>query len=476
MPLATSRTLFAAAVLAVAGPAFAAVKAAPVAAIESGKLAGAVEDGVASWKGIPFAAPPVGPLRWRAPQPVSPWTGVRQAVNYAHDCMQLPFASDAAPLGTEPSEDCLYANVWKPMKPKAKKLPVIVWIYGGGFVNGGSSPPTYTGARLAKQGVVVVSFNYRLGRFGFFAHPALSRETGDGVQGNDGFMDQLAALQWVRRNVAAFGGDPSQVTIYGESAGGMSVNTLLTSPMAQGLFARAVVLSGGDGGGAANAPLAYVEQAGVNFANRKGIAADDPQALDKLRALPADEVVDGMNLANRPAGDPPTYVGPFTDGKLAIDSARAFAEGRFAKVPVMIGATGADIGGKTGFMVAGARSLAGTLAGQGVPVYAYRLSYVAESLDEQGAQHASDIPFFMDTAAIKYGDKTTARDRAMGKAMSGYLVNFAKHGDPNGAGLPAWPRYARASDAIMDFAATGKPVAGKDPWGSEIDAAQPARH
>jgi para-nitrobenzyl esterase len=478
--LATSRTILAAAILAGAVPAFAAVKSAPLAAIDSGKLAGAVEEGVASWKGIPFAAPPVGQLRWRAPQPAAPWQGVRQAAEYAHDCMQLPFASDAAPLGTAPSEDCLYANVWSPAvkpgaRPGAKKLPVLVWIYGGGFVNGGSSPPTYSGARLAKQGVVVVSFNYRLGRFGFFAHPALSREAADGPQGNFGFMDQIAALQWVQRNVAAFGGDPSQVTIFGESAGGMSVTTLLTSPMAQGLFAKAVVQSGGDGG-TVNAPLAFVEQAGVNFAGKKGIAADDPQALDKLRALPAEEVVDGMNLANRPAAEPPTYVGPFADGKLAIDSGRAFAEGRFAKVPVMIGATSADIGGRTGFMVAGARSLAGTLAGQGVPVYAYRFSYVAESLNEQGAQHATDIPFFMDTAAVKYGDKTTARDRAMGKAMSSYLVNFARRGDPNVAGLPAWPRYARASDALMDFAAKGKPVAGKDPWGTEIDAAQPAQH
>jgi para-nitrobenzyl esterase len=478
MPQASPRAILIAAILALGAPAFAADKAAPVAAIETGKLAGAVEDGVASWKGIPFAAPPVGPLRWRAPQPAAPWTGVRQAIAYGHDCMQLPFASDAAPLGTPPAEDCLYANVWSPAaKPgaKGKKLPVIVWIYGGGFVNGGSSPPTYSGARLAQQGVVVVSFNYRIGRFGFFAHPGLSREAGDAPVGNYGFMDQVAALQWVRRNVAAFGGDPSQVTIFGESAGGMSVVTLLTSPMAQGLFAKAVVLSGGDGG-AANAPVSFAEQVGVNFGVKKGIAADDPQALARLRALTAEEVVDGMNLANRPAGDPPTYLGPFIDGKLALDPNRAFAEGRFAKVPVMIGATSADIGGKTGFMVAGARSMAGTLAAQGVPVYAYRFSYVAESLNEQGAQHASDIPFFMDTAAIKYGDKTTARDRAMGKAMSSYLVNFAKRGDPNGGGLPAWPRYARASDEIMDFAATGKLAAGKDPWGTEIDAAQAARH
>lgn len=473
LPPFVRRALCGAAILALAAPAFAAAGGAPVVAIDSGKLEGRVEDGVASWKGIPFAAPPIGALRWRAPQPPAPWDGVRPAVEYGHDCMQLPFASDAAPLGTAPAEDCLVANVWKPAG--AARLPVLVWIYGGGFVNGGSSPPTYSGANLAKQGVLVVSFNYRLGRFGFFAHPALRREAPGGVQGNYGFMDQIAALRWVQRNVAAFGGDPSRVTIFGESAGGMSVVTLLASPMARGLFSKAVVLSGGDGGTPAP-PLAAVERAGVHFAAGKGIAADDPQALDKLRALPAEAVVDGMNLANRPPADPPTYIGPFADGKLAVEARSAIAEGRFAKVPVMIGATSADIGGRTGYMVAGARKLAGLLSAQGVPVYAYRFSYVADSVDGDGAQHATDIPFFMDTAAIKYGDRTTPRDRAMARAMSGYLVNFAKHGQPNGAGLPAWPPYARASDRIMDFSASAKPVAGKDPWGSEIEAAQAAGH
>jgi para-nitrobenzyl esterase len=477
MPFTAPRTILFSTVLLLAAPAIAA---GPVLTIESGKLAGMSEGAVASWKGIPFAAPPVGPLRWRAPQQVDPWSGVRQATAYGHDCMQLPFPSDAAPLGTAPAEDCLYANVWKPIRAKGK-LPVIVWIYGGGFVNGGSSPPTYAGARLAKQGVVVVSFNYRLGRFGFFGHPELTSEIGqngldDGLATNHAFMDQLAALKWVQRNAEAFGGDASNVTIFGESAGGMSVNMLLTSPASQGLFARAVVLSGGDGA-PSRMSMPDVEQAGVNFAARKGIAADDPQALEKLRALPAEDVVDGMNLAHQPDGDSPnhTYVGPIADGRLAVNAAPAIAAGRFARVPVMIGATSADIGGKTGFMVAGARSLAAALAGQGVPVYAYRFSYVAGSVAEPGAQHATDIPFFFDTAAIKYGKKTTARDRAMGRAMSAYLVNFAKHGDPNGAGLPAWPRYARASDEIMDFAGNGKPVAGKDPWGMEIDAAQPPR-
>jgi len=476
MPHFPYLALLAAALAMTAPPAFAAT-ASPVVAIDSGKVEGKVDAGIASWKGIPFAAAPVGKLRWRAPQAVQPWTGVRQATSHAADCMQLPFPSDAAPLGTKPDEDCLYLNVWKPAASHGK-LPVLVWIYGGGFVNGGSSPPTYSGAELAQQGVVVISFNYRIGRFGFFAHPQLTREAGDKTPlGNYGFMDQIAALQWIKRNAAAFGGDPANITITGESAGGMSVNALLTSPMSQGLFAKAVVMSGGDGN-TAPTPLAGVEKIGQDFAAAKGIAHDDPKALDKLRALPAEQVVDGMNLATfRQPAAAATYHGPFVDGKVAIDSGAAFSAGRMHKVPVMIGATSADIGGKTGYMVAGARSLAATLAGHGAPVYAYRFSYVADSVAKPGAGagHATDIPFFFDTVAVKYGEQATRKDIAVGKALSTYMVNFAKRGDPNGAGLPAWPRYARASDELMDFTASGKPVAQKDPWAAEIDAAQAAR-
>jgi len=459
--------------LAVAASGATASPTAPVIAIDTGNVAGSTDAGVTSWKGIPFAAPPVGKLRWRPPAPAKPWPGVRQANAYAADCMQVPFPSDAAPLGTTPGEDCLYLNVWKPAGAKGL-LPVIVWIYGGGFVNGGASPPTYSGAELAKQGALVVSFNYRIGRFGFFAHPQLTRETGaSGIVGNYGFMDQIAALEWVKRNVGAFGGDPANVTIAGESAGGMSVNTLLTSPMSKGLFAKAVVMSGGDGA-AAPTPLADVERIGVNFATGKGIAANDPKALEKLRALPADAIADGLNLANFMQRDKPTYHGPYVDGKLAIDSRAAFAKGRMHKVPVMIGATSADIGGKTGYMVAGARSLAGTLAGHGTPVYAYRFSYVHQASDkpDAGAGHATDIPFFFDTVAIKYGAQTTPRDLGVGKAMSTYMMNFAKRGDPNGAGLPVWEPYARAADEIMDFTADGTPVMGKDAWGADIDKAQ----
>lgn len=212
--------------------------------VETGKLKGPAAGGVVSFKGIPYAAPPVGDLRWRPPQPAARWSSVRDAAAYGHDCMQLPFPSDAAPLGTTPAEDCLVLNVWAP-KHRTGKLPVLVWIYGGGFVNGGSSPAVYDGSQFAKRGLVFVSFNYRLGRFGFFAHPALSKEGKDGLLGNYGYMDQIAAMKWIQRNIAAFGGDPHQVTVFGESAGGGSVHMLMTSPLAVGLFQRAIVESGG---------------------------------------------------------------------------------------------------------------------------------------------------------------------------------------------------------------------------------------
>ncbi|MGK6325072.1 carboxylesterase/lipase family protein [Sphingomonas sp. DT-51] len=446
----------------------------PVVQTDRGAVRGTVSEGVASWKGIPFASPPVGALRWRAPQPAARWTGVRDATRYAADCMQLPFPSDAAPLGTEPSEDCLYVNVWKPTAARGK-LPVLVWIYGGGFVNGGASPPTYAGANMAKRGVMFVSFNYRLGRFGTFALPQLSRANPDaGRLGNYGTMDQIAALEWIRRNIAAFGGDPARVTIVGESAGGMSVHQLVTSPLTRGLFRQAFVMSGGDGHpDPRGKSLADAEQIGANFARSKGIDPSAPDALERLRALPGSAVVDGLNLAAMAPRDPaaPTYAGPFIDGTVVVDIGAAYAGNRFAHVPMLIGATSADIGGRTGYMVAGARDAAARLAAKGVPVWAYRFSYVASSVATPGAQHATDIPFFFDNAAIKYGAQATPRDEAMGHAMSRYVANFVAHGDPNGTGLPRWPRYSRVADTIADFSAAGTTVIARDPWGAEIDRA-----
>ena len=488
--------------------------------VDTGKLRGEAQGELVSFKGIPFAQPPVGELRWEPPQPVAKWQGVRDAVGYGADCMQLPFPSDAAPLGMKPAEDCLYLNVWRPAHPADKKLPVLVWIYGGGFVNGGSSPAVYDGSPFARDGVVFVSFNYRLGRFGFFAHPALSAEKPGAPLANYAIMDQIAALKWVRRNIAAFGGDSANVTICGESAGGMSVHVLMTSPAAAGLFQKAIVQSGGGRTSLLRGrPLAggpdSAEAIGVAFAQQAGIAGSDRQALQKLRALPAESVVNGLNLASMGAPAAATYVGgPVLDGQImAAAPARLYAEGKAAHVPLMVGANSLDIGfmqGKTvdellaqfgadadkarsvyevksdddvrkvafrmgGDQVMGepARYVARTLTAHGQPVYEYRFSYVAESLRQQspGAMHATDIPFAFDTVAARYRKDLTAQDAAAAHSMHAYWVAFAATGKPEVTGQPAWPVYDAKSDLIMDFTNAG-PVAASDPWRARLDLAE----
>src|ERR1700733_8549470 len=488
--------------------------------IDTGKLRGEAQGEVVSFKGIPFAQPPVGELRWKPPEPVAKWQGVRDAVGYGADCMQLPFPSDAAPLGMKPAEDCLYLNVWRPVHAAGRKLPVLVWIYGGGFVNGGSSPAVYDGSPFARDGVIFVSFNYRLGRFGFFAHPALSVEKPGAPLANYAIMDQIAALKWVRRNIGAFGGDSANVTICGESAGGMSVHVLMTSPAAVGLFQKAIVQSGGGRTSLLRGrPLAggpdSAEAIGVAFAQQAGIAGTDAQALQKLRALPAESVVNGLNLASMGAPAAATYVGgPVLDGQIMTAApARLYAEGKAAHVPLMVGANSLDIGfmqGKTvdellaqfgadadkarsvyevksdddvrkvafrmgGDQVMGepARYVARTLTAHGQPVYEYRFSYVAESLRQQspGAMHATDIPFAFDTVAARYGKDLTAQDAAAAHSMHAYWVAFAATGKPEVTGQPAWPAYDARSDLIMDFTNTG-PVAASDPWRARLDLAE----
>jgi para-nitrobenzyl esterase len=488
--------------------------------VDTGELRGEAQGEVASFKGIPFAQPPVGDLRWRPPQPVAKWQGVRDATSYGADCMQLPFPSDAAPLGMKPAENCLYLNVWRPAHAAGKKLPVLVWIYGGGFVNGGSSPAVYDGSPFARDGVIFVSFNYRLGRFGFFAHPALSAEKPGAPLANYAIMDQIAALKWVHRNIAAFGGDSGNVTLCGESAGGMSVHVLMTSPAAVGLFQKAIVQSGGGRASLLRGrPLAggpdSAEAIGVAFAQQAGIAGTDARALQKLRALSAESVVNGLNLASMGAPAAATYVGgPVLDGRIMVaEPARLYAEGKAARVPLVVGANSLDIGfmqGKTveellaqfganadkaravyevtsdddvrkvAFRMGGdqmmgepARYVARTLTAHGQPVYEYRFSYVAESLRQQspGAMHATDIPFAFDTVAARYGKDLTAQDAAAAHAMHAYWVAFAATGIPEVTGQPAWPAYNAKSDLIMDFTDKG-PVVGADPWQARLDLAE----
>ena len=485
---------------------------------ESGKLQGAAAGDVLSFRGIPFAAPPVGDLRWRSPAPAPHWDGIRQATAYGHDCMQKPFPGDSAPLATEPSEDCLVLNVWRPAAGGAK-LPVMVWIHGGGFVNGGSSPAVYDGSQFARQGIVFVSFNYRLGRFGFFAHPALSRETPSGPLANYGLMDQIAALKWVKRNIAVFGGDSRNVTIFGESAGGISVHMLMTAPAAKGLFRKAIVESGG---GRAVAVGRYLraqasgeppsaEAVGLAFAKSVGVEGEDAAALAALRQLPAEKIVSGLNLVTMFGST--TFAGPAVDGKIVVDEPETlYRAGKTAHVALMAGANNFDIGfsrahsmddlvapfgtapaqrvlaaydpdntGKVNqigmrmamdqMMLEPARFVAKTLSGQGRPVYEYRFSYVAESVRQKypGAMHASEIPFVFDTLHAAYSDKVTPQDEKVAQGMNAYWAAFAKSGDPNGPGRPKWPVYDAARDALIEFAASGEAVPEPDPWKARLD-------
>ncbi len=466
--------------------------------VASGALQGASEDGVTVFKGVPYAAAPVGENRWRAPQPVAGWSGVRAATSFGHDCAQAPFPPDAAPIETTPAEDCLYLNIWKPVTAApGARLPVMVWIHGGGFVNGGTSPGVYSGASFARDGVVFVSLNYRLGRFGFFAHPGLAAE---GVGGNFGFLDQIAALTWVRANVAAFGGDPAHVTVFGESAGGMSVHMVLQSPLARGLFAQAIVESGGGRAGTLPMPtLAGAALAGAAFA--PGLTAA------QLRALPESRVTGDLSMMTMAKGG---YSGPIVDGRTILGSAlEASVSGIDAPVPVMIGTNSADgfpfVTDKTKILAgfgadeARARTLydpAGTASGLELaaatsadrmmieparaitralasrqPVWIYRFAYgvgtYASALG--GAPHASEIPYVMDRLAARKVQPMITAEQPVATLTHRYWVNFAKYGRPDATpDVPAWHRAVAGDITVQIIDAEGAHH-GDDPYTARLD-------
>src|SRR6478672_3743919 len=309
----------------------------PRALVDQGVLVGRVGEGVSSFKGVPYARPPVGTLRWRAPQPAEGWDGERDAGEVGAICIQPPANGDTGVGPLPMSEDCLTLNVWAPAE-RAQPLPVMVWIHGGGFNNGSGTAALYDGTRLAKRGVVVATINYRLGRLGFFDHPALAAERGQGEPGgNYGMMDIVAALEWVRDNAAAFGGDPGNVTVFGESAGGAAVTRLMISPAARGLFHKAVVQSGlgRDSGVPLDRPSAIggpsLQDRGVAFARTVGA-----RTADELRAIPAEALL-------KPA--PNFYGGDnlVIDGQLVTEDVEAaFAAGREAPVPLIIGTNSAE--------------------------------------------------------------------------------------------------------------------------------------
>jgi para-nitrobenzyl esterase len=445
---------------------------------------------------------------------------VRSAQDFGNDCMQQ--RQRAGNGRATPSEDCLYLNVWRPAaRPAEIRLPVLVWIYGGGFVVGGASEPLQDGATFARQGLIVVSFNYRLGRFGFFGFPALTHDHPKEPHGNYGFMDQIAALAWVRRNIAAFGGDPGRVTVMGESAGGESIVALLAAPPARGLFQRVILQSSGARTAVTGLRrlgrdlpgLPSAETLGKNFAASIGIRGEGAVALEQLRSQPAAAIAAGVDAtALRTGSAASTYGGPLLDGRIVREEPRAaYLAGRTAPVAVLCGATDADLGkmdadGKDGLferfgarraaaiaaydpqgdaplellqvqmggdqmMVEPARALAAGAAARGLSAYEYRFSYVAQPQREtwrRGAPHGSDVPYAFDTLSrlewpADPGSEETAR------LFHRYLAQFALTGNPNGDGLPEWPRYSAAADVLLDFAADGGAVARRDPWGQRLN-------
>ncbi len=449
--------------------------AAPAATLDTGRVQGEKSGDLAVFRGIPYAAPPTGNLRWRAPQPVAHWTGVRPATAVGPACPQ-PHVSDEpwARVGPQ-SEDCLYLNIWQPVKRAQGKLPVMVFIHGGSFRAGSGGVPLYDGSALAKRGAVIVTINYRLGRLGFFAHPALTKEGAGGLLGNYGLMDQMEALRWVQRNIAQFGGDPKNVTIFGESAGAVSVQALMASPEARGLFAKAISQSGG---GFSLAPaMKAAEAGGQQWATQQGLADATP---DQLRAIPVDKVATAANL-----------LGPMIDGTVLKDSpTKAFMTKEQADVPLMIGGNsweaslaGLDASARpvlgaayaglledyraSGPSRAGAeadlavqavaiqpsRYLAERQAAKGQRAYAYYFTQqpASERTTKPGAEHGGELSYLF--GARLNAETWDAADEKTSRMMGDYWVRFARTGDPNGGGAPVWAPVTPASARYMRLSA-----------------------
>jgi para-nitrobenzyl esterase len=459
--------------------------------VSGGTIEGIPADGtgVRKFLGIPYAAPPTGPRRWTAPEPAAPWTGVRSATAFGNRCVQTTPFPDMVFRSPAESEDCLNLSVWTPATAATDRLPVMVWIHGGGFFAGSSDEPRHEGTALASKGVVLVVINYRLGALGFMAHPELTAESGRQASGNYGLLDQIAALQWVQDNIGAFGGDRGNVTIFGESAGSFSVSALMASPLTEGLFDRAIGESGAYFSSTTlpALPLAKAEADGAAFATALGATS-----LADLRARPAGEL-------GAAVGANPTRFAPIIDGyALAADPWDVFAAGNQRHVPLLAGWNSAET--KVGpTSVANVRAAltkqfredraaalrvyptgnardawlsAVALASDnfigyntwkwiethaatgGSPVYRYLFDHVIPTAagdpppDDPGAGHATEIEFVFNTLEAR---KLAWRDadRKVADEVTTYWTNFAKTGDPNGAGLPAWPAWTAAGRQVL---------------------------
>jgi para-nitrobenzyl esterase len=474
--------------------------------VEGGLVQGTSEDGLTVYRGIPFAAPPVGDLRWRAPQPAAKWEGVRQAAKFAPG----PIQGGNTPSGK--SEDCLYLNVWTPAKSANDRIPVLVWIYGGGFGGGSTSERNYSGENLAKKGVVLVSIAYRVGQLGFLAHPELSAESPNHVSGNYGLLDMIAGLQWVQKNIAAFGGDPNKVTIFGESAGGIAVSMLCASPLAKGLFHGAISQSGGSFGpprpttmpGENLKRLADAERAGEAYAKSAGVSS-----IAELRKLDPDKLPRGRGLG---------MSWPIIDGwVIPDDQYKLYEAGRFNDTPILVGYN-SDEGASfspprspedyiarvkarygphadsllkaypsgTGTVAKTARDLDRDSAfgwhtwswarlqsknGKSKVFYYYfdqHPDYPADSpWAGRGSPHGQDVAYVF-THLNPSNPQTTKTDLEISEAMATYWTNFAKRGDPNGEGVPAWPAFSDANPVVMYFSQT--PHTGPVPSAESLKA------
>jgi para-nitrobenzyl esterase len=445
-----------------------------------GLVQGADTTGVLVFKGVPFAAPPVGDLRWRAPQPPAKWSDTRLASTFSATCTQ--------------SEDCLYLNIYEPAEVKVgDKLPVMVWIHGGAFLFGSGS--VYDGSQFAKRGVIVVTVNYRLGRAGWFAHPALTAENPKGLLGNYGLMDQIAALQWVKDNIESFGGDKKNVTIFGESAGAISVNYLMLAPQARGLFNKAIAESGF--GRLAAAPIGAVERAGADFAEKSGIHANDAEAAKALRALPFASL-----SANAPGIGEQGQILPMADGRLITGSAaEGFSKGMEARVPYLLGGNSDEASltrrglnaaqrlaaiqaSRDAFLAAydpdntgdadrimaryftdtsisePDRDLARIHSNHGSPTYVYHFSYTsaAQRATLFGLPHGGEIVYVFNTPRAGGFD---AEGQAVAAAANSYWTQFAKSGDPGAAGGPQWPKFFSDDEFVLEFPSSGVPSVAK---------------